>query len=95
MTDALECCRPSGARKLHSGQLAAGPNDGKRRSTGDVQGRRGGGTTRPALVLGEDTDAERITMALVLRELYGRKLTGAGGEEPMADEWETGARYRT
>ena len=36
---------------------------------------------------------ERITTALDMRELYGPEVDRAlGGEEPMVDEWESGAR---
>jgi DNA-binding transcriptional regulator YiaG len=36
---------------------------------------------------------ERITIALDLRELHGPEVDEAlGGEEPMVDEWESGAR---
>lgn len=39
---------------------------------------------------------ERITQALDLRELYGPEVDEAlGGEEPMVDEWESGARIPT
>jgi hypothetical protein len=36
---------------------------------------------------------ERITMALNLRDLYGPEVdVMLGGQEPMVDEWESGAR---
>jgi hypothetical protein len=36
---------------------------------------------------------ERITIALDMRDLYGPEVDRAlGGEEPMVDEWESGAR---
>jgi transcriptional regulator with XRE-family HTH domain len=46
-----------------------------------------------AYYAGKAPTPERITMALDLRELYGPEVDQAlGGEEPMVDEWESGAR---
>jgi hypothetical protein len=42
---------------------------------------------------GQTPTPERITMALNLQMLYGPEVDQAlGGEEPMVDEWEAGAR---
>ena len=49
-----------------------------------------------AYYAGKFPTPERITMALDLRELYGPEVDRAlGGEEPMVDEWESGARVPT
>jgi hypothetical protein len=49
-----------------------------------------------AYYAGKTPTPERITMALDLRELYGPEVDRAlGGEEPMVDEWESGARVPT
>ena len=48
------------------------------------------------IATGKPPVRERITMALNLRELYGPEVDQAlGGEEPMVDEWESGARVPT
>jgi hypothetical protein len=45
---------------------------------------------------GKTPTPERITTALDLCELYGPEVDEAlGGEEPMVDEWESGARMPT
>lgn len=42
---------------------------------------------------GKAPTPERITLALDSRELYGPEVDAVlGGEEPMVDEWESGAR---
>jgi hypothetical protein len=49
-----------------------------------------------AYYAGKTPTPERITQALDLRELYGPEVDEAlGGEEPMVDEWESGARVPT
>ena len=46
-----------------------------------------------AYYAGKTPTRERITAALDMRELYGPEVDQAlGGEEPMVDEWESGAR---
>ena len=46
-----------------------------------------------AYYAGKTPTPERITTALDLRALYGPEVDRAlGGEEPMVDEWESGAR---
>ena len=46
-----------------------------------------------AYYAGKTPTRERITAALDMRELYGPEVDRAlGGEEPMVDEWESGAR---
>ena len=46
-----------------------------------------------AYYAGKMPTPERITAALDIRELYGPEVDQAlGGEEPMVDEWESGAR---
>ncbi len=46
-----------------------------------------------AIRAGKAPTPERITIALDMRELYGPEVDRAlGGEEPMVDEWESGAR---
>src|ERR1035441_309812 len=45
-----------------------------------------------AYYAGQSPTPERITTALDMRELYGPEVDQAlGGEEPMVDEWESGA----
>ncbi len=46
-----------------------------------------------AYYAGKTPTPQRITMALNLCELYGPEVDQVlGGEEPMVDEWESGAR---
>jgi len=46
-----------------------------------------------AYYAGKTPTPERITAALNLRDLYGPEVDQAlGGQEPMVDEWESGAR---
>ena len=52
--------------------------------------------TLPAYYAGKTPTPERITAALDIREMYGPEVDQAlGGEEPMVDEWESGARVPT
>ncbi len=49
-----------------------------------------------AFYAGQFPTPERITTALDMRQLYGPEVDRAlGGEEPMVDEWESGARVPT
>lgn len=48
---------------------------------------------RPDYYTGKAPTPERITIALDFCDLYGPEVDRAlGGEEPMVDEWESGAR---
>ena len=49
-----------------------------------------------AYYAGREPTPQRITLALNYCELYGPEVDRAlGGEEPMVDEWESGARVPT
>ena len=95
MTDDLERARE---RRRRAGQRAGafGPSWRKRQAIDQVMAKVDAAAERrdpAAYYAGQVPTPERITMALNFRDLYGPEVDQAlGGEEPMVDEWESGAR---
>ncbi len=95
--DDLERARQRRQRKRATQPAgASGPSAGKRQAIDRVMVRVDSASELhdpAAYYAGKTPVPERITMALDLRELYGPEVDQAlGGEEPMVDEWEAGAR---
>jgi hypothetical protein len=100
MTDDLEAARQRRIRRQNPGRAGAfGPGGRKQARISRVLERVDQAAERnhPAdFYAGKTPTPERITMALDLCEMYGPEVDRAlGGEEPMVDEWESGARVPT
>ena len=97
MTDDLDEARRRRARRRETQPAGAfGPSGRKRAVIDRVMARVDQAEERrdpAAYYAGKTPTPERITMALNLCMLYGPEVDQAlGGEEPMVDEWESGAR---
>ena len=97
MTDDLERRRQLRERRRTTQPADAfGPNQGKQARINRVLAKVDAAEERrdpAAFYAGQFPTPERITTALDMRELYGPEVDRAlGGEEPMVDEWESGAR---
>ena len=97
MTDDLESARQRRTRRQSPGRAGAfGPSGAKQARIGRVLARVDSAAERnhPAdYYAGKTPTPERITIALDSCDLYGPEVDRAlGGEEPMVDEWEAGAR---
>ena len=85
-------------RRRRAGQRAGafGPSWRKREAIDRVMVKVDDAAVRrdpAAYFAGQIPTPERITMALDMRDLYGPEVDQAlGGEDPMVDEWESGAR---
>jgi hypothetical protein len=100
MADDLERARQRRERRSSTQPVGAfGPSTRKRQAIDRVMARVDAAEERhdpSAYHAGKIPTPERVTMALDLRELYGPEVDRAlGGEEPMVDEWESGARVPT
>ena len=97
MTDDLERARER-RRRACQRVGAFGPSGRKQVVINRVMARVDAAAERhdpAAYYAGKAPTPERITIALDYRELYGPEVDRAlGGEEPMVDEWESGARAR-
>lgn len=95
MADDLESARQR--RQRRAAKVGAfGPSTRKRIAIDRVMARVDAAAIRrdpAAYYAGQTPTPERITMALDIQMLYGPEVDRAlGGEEPMVDEWESGAR---
>ena len=92
----LERARQRRQRRTTPPAGAFGPSTRKRIAIDRVMARVDAAEERRdpvAYYAGQTPTPERITMALNIQDLYGPEVDQAlGGEEPMVDEWETGAR---
>ena len=100
MADDLERARQRRERRRTTQPVGAfGPSGRKRQAIDRVITRVDAAAERrdPATYwAGKTPTPERITTALTLCDLYGPEVDQAlGGEEPMVDEWESGARVPT
>ena len=95
MTDDLERARER-RRRACQRVGAFGPSGRKRQAIDRVMARVDTAAERhdpAAYYAGKAPTPERITIALDYQGLYGPEVDRAlGGEEPMVDEWESGAR---
>src|SRR5580700_2707363 len=97
MPDDLERRRQLRERRRTTAPVGAfGPSARKKRAIDRVMDKVDAASERrdpAAYFAGETPTPERITQALDLCGLYGPEVDQAlGGEEPMVDEWESGAR---
>ena len=100
MSDDLEAARRRRERRRTTQPAGAfGPSARKQATINRVLARVDAAAERhdpAAWYAGKTPTPERITTALDLCELYGPEVDQAlGGEEPMVDEWESGARVPT
>jgi len=96
MTDDLETARQRRSRRKATQPVGAfGPGGRKQATINRVLDRVDSAAERnhpDAYYAGKTPTPERITIALDMRDLYGPEVDRAlGGEEPMVDEWESGA----
>ena len=97
MSDDLERRRQLRQRRRTTQPVGAfGPNQGKQARINRVLAKVDAAAEQrdpSAYYAGKTPTPERITTALDMRELYGPEVDRAlCGEEPMVDEWESGAR---